>query len=162
MKKRFVSVLLALATMFSLCVSASAAAADPVIETFEIDGYTIEVLPGDPSEFMTGEKVHIPVHWYDGQEECVEWFDCELGKGNAVNVWLDNREGNGDLTVVFYLNGVKVSDPRLRLAQGQQQTYRIQNNDKSEMDDHIQVNISSYDYHNMHFQIAARQFEYVG
>lgn len=56
MKRKLMSVVLAMAMALSLCISASAAA-DPVIDTIQVGEYTIEILPGNPEEFMTREKV---------------------------------------------------------------------------------------------------------
>ena len=166
MKRKILSMILTSAMALSLCISANAAPvtsdSDVVLDTIEVGDYTIEILPGNPSEFMTQDKVLYRADWYEGADEFEFPMDCVLGEGNAVNIWIDNRQGNGDLTPIFYLDGTEVADSRFRLPQGQQQTYRIQNGDKSQMDNHIEVHISSYDYHMMYFQFAARQFDYVG
>ena len=65
MKRKLMSVVLAMAMALSLCISASAAA-DPVIDTIQVGEYTIEILPGNPEEFMTREKVLVPAYWYEG------------------------------------------------------------------------------------------------
>lgn len=161
MKRKLMSVVLAMSMALSLCISASAAA-DPVIDTIQVGEYTIEILPGNPMEFKAREKVLVPAYWYEGKDEFIEEFDCVSGKGNAVNVWINNTQGNGDLVPIFYIDGNEVSDSRLKLPQGEQKTYRIQNNDDSEMDNHIEVNVFSYDHHVMYFEFAARQYKYIG
>ena len=155
------SVVLAMAMALSLCISASAAA-DPVIDTIQVGEYTIEILPGSPEEFMTREKVLVSAYWYEGEDEFIEEFDCVKGEGNSVNVWINNTKGNGDLVPVFYIDGDEVADSRLKLPQGEQKTYRIYNSNNGDMNNHIEVNVSSYDHHVMYFEFAARQFKYGG
>ena len=84
------------------------------------------------------------------------------GEGNSVNVWINNTKGNGDLVPIFYIDGDEVADSRLKLPQGEQKTYRIYNSNNGDMNNHIEVNVSSYDHHVMYFEFAARQFKYVG
>ena len=55
-----------------------------------------------------------------------------------------------------------MADSRLKLPQGEQKTYRIYNSNNGDMNNHIEVNVSSYDHHVMYFEFAARQFKYVG
>ena len=62
----------------------------------------------------------------------------------------------------MFLSFTSMADSRLKLPQGEQKIYRIYNSNNGDMNNHIEVNVSSYDHHVMYFEFAARQFKYVG
>lgn len=160
--KRILAMTLTLVTVLSFSVFASASDSAPVI--VEGENYTIIKQDGPP--IMTRDVTWIETTHYTGKSAYSTSITCAEGEGNALNVFIDNTNGNGTLNVIFTIDGQEIAEedlPLLQLPKGKAQTYTIKHNDKSDLGGStIDIEIGSNDGHEMDFTIRARQYNYVG
>jgi len=155
--KKLLSLALAFAMLCSMTVSSFAAGSDSDTRVVQVGEYTIEITPSDGIPPMPREKIWIPLKTHNSSEAFKRFFTCDPNEGNRTNIWIDNRDGLCELTIVLWLNGEMILDPRLNMAAGKAETYKITQSGQP-MTGSIGIEISSANSQVMYFQIAARQF----
>lgn len=159
--KKMISVMLAMVMAVSL-MSFSASAAAPSADSgsqivWSQDGVTIEKVEGD----SIAPRAVLFQGTYTGEGPYSVQGNCVAAEGNCVNVYIDNRDGNGDLYPVFNIYGAEVASSKLMLEKGKDFTYRITRQDGGDIEGPLVVTVHSRDGHMMNFFIRARQFVYV-
>ena len=160
--KRILAVTLALAAILSLSVFAGATESGPEI----IEGEDFIIIKQDGPSIMPREATLIDTIHYTGKSHYTKSVRCRENEGNALNVYVDNREGNGTLNVFLTVDGGTVSgedQQKMQLPAGKAQTYIIMHKDKSDLGGTVvDIEIGSNDGHEMNFSLRARQYLYGG
>lgn len=113
---------LTLVTVLSFSVFASASDSAPVI----VEGENYTIIKQDGLPIMTRDVTWIETTHYTGKSAYSTSITCAEGEGNALNVFIDNTNGNGTLNVIFTIDGQEIAEedlPLLQLPKGKAQTY---------------------------------------
>lgn len=160
--KRLLAMTLALATVLSFAVFASASDSGPEV----IEGEDFIIIKYDGPSIMPRDLTLIDTIHYTGRSHYRNSVICQPNQGNALNVYVDNREGNGTLNVFLTVDGGTVSgedQQKMQLPAGKAQTYIIMHKDKSDLGGTVvDIEIGSNDGHEMNFSLRARQRPYDG
>ena len=159
MKKLFAMVL-ALAMTFSLAIDAGAYDANSTKNTscvvYEQDGIIIEMIEESGTPIVPKNTL-LDLIRYTGRDDFEKTVFPTADQGNAINIYIDNSQGKGDVHPHFNLNGTILEGPQLTLGAGRQFTYRLTREDGGNISGNLYMRVTTYD-EALNFGISVRQF----